>query len=212
MKLEEAYKLLVEDGVGDNYRYFAELYKLYNFKEEDDLKDYIDFILHEPVHWMRGFPAKLTTKPSFAKPKTALIKLLKKSEVGAALGESYTDRAYDVIWKTFKTEHEAILGGRRTMTTATVEGRSASDSDVGDAESLESYDSLPPVPTVFQNAHKRRQRGSAATMQPMVDVLEVQANPTEERIAFLKTLLSKFAETMPSPAIADAFRLLVERV
>jgi hypothetical protein len=219
MKLAEANKLLLEDGVADNNRYFTDLYKLYNFKEEDELKDYIDFILHEPVHWLRGFPAKLTSKPAFAKPKTAIIKLLKKSEVISALGQTYTENAYDVIWKTFKKEHDTIINERNTKTglaavpASTMPSSAASSMtgpDVGDTESLGSYESLPPVPTVCLNTQPSRRQMNVSKIQ----VLNPRNSDgsTEERVEFLKSLLYKFADTMPSPAIADAFRLLVERV
>jgi hypothetical protein len=201
MNLETAYNLLVEDGVADNHRYFAEVFKFYNFKNEDLLKDYIDFILHEPVHWMRGFPAKLTTKPAFAKPKTAVIKLLKKPSVIAELGQEYADRAHDAIWKTFKKEHEAILN-ERSATHA--DGHNDAQVDVGDSESLSSFETLPPVPTATVAVIKPL--GHPQQQRPVAE------NTDQERIAFLKTLLGKFAETMPNPAIADAFRLLVERV
>jgi hypothetical protein len=87
MKLVDAYNLLAEDGISDNCRYFSEVFKAFDFKDDDLLSDYIDFIVHEPVHWMEGFPVKLTTKTSFSKPKTAVIKLLKKGEVQTALGD-----------------------------------------------------------------------------------------------------------------------------
>lgn len=112
MRLVDAYNLLVDDGISDNHRYFAEVYKAFNYTDEDSLADYVDFIVHEPLHWMQGFPAKLTTKTSFSKPKTAIIKLLKKSQVQEDLGAEVADAAYTVIWNTFKKEHETLLKER----------------------------------------------------------------------------------------------------
>jgi hypothetical protein len=140
MRLLDAYNLLVEDGIADNHRYFAEVYKQFQFRDEDTLKDYIEFILHEPVHWMRGFPTKLTSKTSFSKPKTAIIKLLKKSAVMEDLGIELATQAHSVIWDTYKSSHEELLKERRGATDSESDSgavRGAVDVDVdvvGDAD------------------------------------------------------------------------------
>jgi hypothetical protein len=134
MLLSEAHTLLVEDGVADNHRYFVEMYKQFQFTDSQTLKDYLEFILHEPKLWMQGFPSKLTTKQAFGKPKTAIIKLLKKPEVVRDLGTEFVTKAHDVIWKTFKLEHESILRSR------------APTMQVDELESVGSYEI--PVPSV----------------------------------------------------------------
>jgi hypothetical protein len=107
MKLSEATQLLESHG-----RDFSEIYKLYNFKDDTDLKDYLDFIVHEPVEWMKGFPARWITKGSFGRPKTALVKLLKIDKVREEYTDSYTQRIYDVVWSTFKKHADDILSIR----------------------------------------------------------------------------------------------------
>jgi hypothetical protein len=112
MKLSEATHLLESHG-----RDFSEIYKLYNFKDDGDLKDYLDFIVHEPVEWMKGFPARWVTKGSFGRPKTALVKLLKLDKVREEYTESYTQRVYDVVWSTFKKHADDILSHRMQKNT-----------------------------------------------------------------------------------------------
>jgi hypothetical protein len=112
MKLSEATQLLESHG-----RDFSEIYKLYNFKDDTDLKDYLDFIVHEPVEWMKGFPARWVTKGSFGRPKTALVKLLKLDKVREEYTESYTQRIYDVVWSTFKKHADDILSHRMQKNT-----------------------------------------------------------------------------------------------
>ena len=107
MDLEKAQGLL-----GENSRYFVEVYKLYEFRENQLLKDYLDFVIHEPIEWIRGFPSKLRAKGSFAKPKAALIKLLKRPEVAAELGAAYVKQAHDTVWNTFKKHGDEILQAR----------------------------------------------------------------------------------------------------
>ena len=100
------------DVLGDASRFFVAVYEEFKFKETDLLKDYVDFILHEPVEWIKGFPLKLRTRLSFAKPKATLIRLLKVSAVIQSLGMGYCSKAHDVVWDTFKKHGDAILEAR----------------------------------------------------------------------------------------------------
>jgi hypothetical protein len=110
MLLSESVLLLGERG-----KYFSDVYKLYEYQDDQLLKDYLDFVIHEPVEWMRGFPVKMVTKGSFSKPKSALIKLLKQSEVIAALGDEYCKKVYDVVWSTFKKHADEIIASRNKI-------------------------------------------------------------------------------------------------
>lgn len=112
MKLSEATLILESHG-----RDFSEIYKLYNFKDDADLKEYLDFIVHEPAEWMKGFPARWITKGSFGRPKTALVKLLKLTKVREEYTEAYTQRVYDCVWSTFKKHADDILSHRMQKNT-----------------------------------------------------------------------------------------------
>jgi hypothetical protein len=107
MLLKDASPLL-----GANERYFTVVYEAFKYKGEDLLRTYIDFIVREPVEWIRGFPLKLRTRASFAKPKAAIIKLLKTGNVLEALGAEYCSNAHDVVWDTFKKHGDTILDAR----------------------------------------------------------------------------------------------------
>jgi len=112
MNLLEAQKRLAEDGVSDHYRYFVDTYRVHDFKEETLLKEYINFIIHEPLLWLQLFPAKLKSKPAFSKPKTAVLKLLRDVKVIDVLGVEYCDKAHDLIDKTYKQHHNDIVTKR----------------------------------------------------------------------------------------------------
>ena len=112
MNLLTAQKLLAEDGVSDHYRYFIDTYRVHDYKEDTLLKEYIDYITHEPLLWMQAFPAKLKSKPAFSKPKTAMLKLLKEAKVMEALGAEYCEKAHDVIDKTYKQHGHDIVTKR----------------------------------------------------------------------------------------------------
>jgi hypothetical protein len=97
MKLEDAYTLLESQG-----RIMAEVAKHYNWKDDADLKEYTDFILHEPIQWMKGYPVKYAQESQFGKPKTALVKLLKNETVQAEYGIEYTSTVREAVWKAYK--------------------------------------------------------------------------------------------------------------
>jgi hypothetical protein len=107
MKLSECTTLL-----GDSGRYFSAVYEEFKFKDDDHLKDYLDFVLHEPVEWIKGFPLKLRTRLSFAKPKAAVIRLLKTPEILTELSAAYCSQAHDIVWDTFKKHGDEILEAR----------------------------------------------------------------------------------------------------
>jgi hypothetical protein len=113
MKIIEAHKLLSEDGVADHARYFNDLYKQHEFKETEELKQYFDFVLHEPVLWLKSFPSKLRSKPAFSKPKTAILKLLRSPEVISVYGKSFCENAHEVIDSVYKKNVDAILETRK---------------------------------------------------------------------------------------------------
>lgn len=115
MKLKDVAAVL-----GANTRFFSVVYEGFKFKDEDLLRDYIDFILHEPVEWLRGFPLKLRTGASFAKPKAALIKVLKAATVVEVLGASYCLNARTVVWDTFKKHADTVLNAREKGEAASV--------------------------------------------------------------------------------------------
>lgn len=99
--------------LGDQGRFFSEVYKHFQYLDEQLLKDYLDFVIHEPKEWLKGFPSKLTKPGTFAKPKTALIKLLKHPDVKAVLDEAYLTKVHDIVWQTFKSQADTILHARQ---------------------------------------------------------------------------------------------------
>lgn len=98
--------------LGQQSRDFSEVYKLYDFKDDASLVSYLDFIVHEPVAWLEGFPSRFITKAAFNKPKAAVIKLLKQPEVLEALGQEYVVKIHDIVWSSFKKHADQIVSKR----------------------------------------------------------------------------------------------------
>jgi hypothetical protein len=195
MKLKDAYVLLHESVNADHHRNFAMIFKHYNFDEDAELKDYLDFVESETLEWYKGFPNGFLTKEQLGKPKTALIKLLKMEDVKTALGAEYVAKVHKTVWDTFKHNVDLIVQER--MQKATVVSRS------------------PPPP---QESSLSSEDFECTGVYRIVPLQPKQPEPSKtddqgcaERIQLLKDVLSKMAETLPAGA-CDAVRLLVSRV
>ena len=135
-----------------NARAFAEVYKIYNYKDEDDLRAYCDFVTHEPVEWMRGFPAAWKSVGLFSKPRAAFHRLLRASAVVEELGAEYCENVHTVIWNAFKGHMDAILekraGAAKKPAAAAAATESVDSDSESDALTAESIDLIQPVPCV----------------------------------------------------------------
>lgn len=195
MKLTEAAELC-----DANSRAFAEVYKIYNFKDDDDLRGYCEFVIHEPVEWMRGFPAKWVSAGNFGRLRAAFHKLTKHSTVVTALGPEFCHHVHEIVWDAFKTHMDGILEKRLAKPPAAnilqafgeepleSESDSESDSDIqSDAESL------PPVNTVVfaGNPNKDYKRKYSATMTVLKSLLSAEGDENARLRAALLTLLSE---------------------
>jgi hypothetical protein len=215
MRLIDAYNLLVEDGVSDNHRYFSEVYKFYGFSDDTLLKDYLSFVSNEPLEWLKGLPSKLATKPTFSKPKTAIVKLLKKDAVKSAVGEDFAEQVHAKVWDTYKRESAKILEERE---------KKFAQKTVVDHFETTSYESLPvptrpmslisyqevPTPPVKTTSLPTHPTHPTEPAPPTITVEDMTLS-NDERVVILKQVILKLAETLPS-SVCDAFSLLLERV
>ncbi len=203
MNLEQAAQLL--QGEGDHARFFELTYKIYKFTGEHTLQEYLEFVDHDTVEWMRGFPANLNVKVKFAKPKTALIKLLKKPEVAAALGDTFVKQVHQKVWDTFKQQGDAVLAERcKEPHIEVVESEAHTYDESIEAESVGS-EILEEVPTLLWRSRQSKQsKQSCQTQQNQHQSVRTD----EERIILLKSALTAMAELLPAGA-SDAFCQLV---
>jgi hypothetical protein len=187
MKLSDAAQLCEA-----NSRAFIDVYKHYNFKDEDTLKDYCDFVIHEPVEWMRGFPAAWKSVGLFSKPRAAFHRLLKQTVVIEELTEAYCENVHSVVWNSFKTHMNAILekrnGAAATVVAANVVEEaeddnqsviSSAESDALTAESFHSDEIIHPVPPVPTASNKKRpqQLQSQQQQQPPRNTIAYTVQP-----------------------------------
>lgn len=182
MKLSDAAALL-----GANERYFTVVYEAFKFKDDTTLRDYIDFILHEPVEWIRGFPLKLKTRASFAKPKASLIKLLKTGPVLEALSTDYCSNAHAVVWEAFKKHADDILDAREKagLIGEEVMNELVEDGAKATAEALWT-DSIEEITDIS---------GAAVTVPTPVAVVTTPAhNPWERKYRILRSVVSSLLQ------------------
>jgi hypothetical protein len=189
-----------------NARYFTEVYKLFNYKDDDDLRAYCEFVIHEPVEWMRGFPAKWKTSSNFGRVRAAFHKLMKADAVESDLGADFCHRVHEIVWETFKEHMDAVLEKRNKGSTAAPPSAStktkasdpvisiletfgddaasdilsAPDSD-NDSDSLDA-ESLPPPPPVPEHKPKN----TVKLTKPPLDY----KHKYESALGVLKALLS----------------------
>jgi hypothetical protein len=128
---------------------FKEVYRLFNFNDDDELKDYCDFVLHEPVEWMRGFPASWKSTTMFSKPRAAFHKLMKSDAVVQDLGAAYCENVHNVVWKSFKEHMTAILEKRNNnLISSEIIHCNDDESVCSEKLSTTSIEELHPVPHV----------------------------------------------------------------
>jgi hypothetical protein len=133
-----------------NNRAFTEVYKIYNYKDDDMLRAYTDFVIHEPVEWMRGFPAAWKSSTMFSKPRAAFHRLLRTPAVVSELGEAYCTQVHDIIWNAFKNNMNSILEKRGASNdNLSVSKKSSTTHLTAESVSGQSDDeALPPCPHV----------------------------------------------------------------
>lgn len=204
MKLKDAYALLHENGSSDHHRNFAAVFKHYKFNEDGNLKDYLDFVESETLEWFRGLPIGFLTKEQLAKPKTALIKLLKLQNVKDALGAEYVAKVHKKVWDTFKHNGESIAIERLARSIPDEEPATWAQQTQETALSTEDFECTGVYRIVPLQPEQTKQSKPS------------EPKPTEqktdaERIQLLKDVLSVMAATLPAGA-SDAVRLLVSHV
>jgi len=198
MKLKEAAALL-----GANERYFTVVYEAFKFADEELVRNYIDFVVREPIEWIKGFPLKLKTRPSFAKPKAALIKLLKTKEIQDHLGAEYCSKAHDIVWDTFKKHGDDILNARVKI--------SDSGSCTGDDEEVvEEKNEL-----IMEEAHVGgddiEEVADISSAGAPIPVINTPVNPWERKYRILKSVVLSMLNDYyrEKIGIAEAIQILL---
>lgn len=173
MKISDASFLL--EGLS---RYFTDVYKAFEYTDGADLRDYLEFVIHEPTEWMRGFPAKWKSAATFYRPRAAFHKLLKHSAVIAELGAEYCDTVDGILWRAFKEDGPKILekrGGSVEGAAKAVE-KTTEGSVVSDKPLLEIVDDVASITSVVSRHSVRRMKKENVIIAcPVIPVQQSQS-------------------------------------
>lgn len=152
-------------------RSFCEVYKQYEYKDDDNLRDYLDFVIHEPSEWLRGFPTQWKTKIQFTHVRAAFHKLLKSGDIINELGEKYCNTVHEIIWGTFKKDLEGVLEKRNSNTTI----------QVSDTKNEIVYE----YKCDYDSDHGQSIEYAQSTCQPFTNVWEVKYGILEKMLSEL---------------------------
>lgn len=114
LTLGQAYELLLcpNQKSNDIPLKFKETYEHFGYKHDDLLTRFVNLIYDEPIAWLNALPDKYKSVSSLAKPKTAVLNLLKKEEVKHAVGEALCTDACNKLDAAFKANKDKISAAR----------------------------------------------------------------------------------------------------
>lgn len=114
LTLLQAFELLAKNTKESNDipMKFKETYTNMTLNDGDQLKRLLNAIKEDPLEWIKGLPSTYVSDSTLAKPKTAILNLLKKKEAIDAYGKEYCDAIHDNLKKTF-TKHKHKISATR---------------------------------------------------------------------------------------------------
>jgi len=113
MDIQETYTFIENNFTQKNLKTFKKQIALFKVEPTDKLKEYLDFILNDPVHWLSSFPDDLTCKSAFHQYKEPIYKLLKDAKLHEDYGENYCVNLMNTIKQAFKINCQDIIDNRK---------------------------------------------------------------------------------------------------
>lgn len=121
MNLTQTYDLLLTLPSGrENASVFKTTYEHYQFKNDENLKAYLEFIKDNTIEWFSEMPERWKSLTQLSKPKTALIKLLKNEEIAKEVGDEYAQELITTINGTWKKYMHDLSDSRQKSITNSV--------------------------------------------------------------------------------------------
>lgn len=113
MDIQEAYTFIENNFTKKNLQTFKKQTALFKVEPTTKLKEYLDFIHNDPVHWLSSFPDDLTCKSAFHQYKEPIYKLLKDAKLHEDYGENYCINLMNTIKQAFKINCQDIIDNRK---------------------------------------------------------------------------------------------------
>jgi hypothetical protein len=114
LSIESALSLITD---ANHQKYLRATCRHVRINEQRTLADMIETIVNDPREWFHAFPKELKAASALAKPKTAVLTLLRHDTVRRVYGDEYCDRnlmAIDTAWKKHKNEVIASRADNRS--------------------------------------------------------------------------------------------------
>lgn len=146
MNIQETSAFLTENSKPIINDYFQKQIRIFNLNTTSPLKDYLDFINSDPVHWFNSLPTDLQSKSAFHKYKEPIYKLLKHTKIHELYGKDYCDTIINNMKQAFITTCQSLIDQRKTtkqsisIADTTSETDSIHESDIIDTNIPEPID------------------------------------------------------------------------
>lgn len=114
MNIQETYTFLDNNFSKIVLEYFKKQVSLFKVEPTSKLKDYLDFIDSDPVHWLNSLPNDIQCKSAFHKYKEPIYKLIKHTKLHEDYGENYCSTILTNIKQAFSSNCQDIIDKRKT--------------------------------------------------------------------------------------------------
>lgn len=159
MNIQETSAFLTENSKPIINDYFQKQCRIFNLNSTSPLKDYLDFINSDPVHWFNSLPTDLQSKSAFHKYKEPIYKLLKHTKIHELYGNDYCDTIINNMKQAFITTCQSLIDDRKktkqtiSIADTTSETDSIHESDIIDTDIPEPIDIIQQSETFSKEYH-----------------------------------------------------------
>lgn len=119
MDIQQTYAFLESNYPKIILEYFKKQIVLFQVNPSSKLKDYLDFINNNAVHWLQSLP-DVQSKSGFHKYKDPIYKLIKHNKLYEDYGENYCATLLNTMKQAFTNECQRIIDERKALKTTHV--------------------------------------------------------------------------------------------
>jgi hypothetical protein len=194
MDIQQAYAFLDNNFKPIILDYFKKQIVLFKVEHTSQLKDYLDFINNDPVHWLSSLPDDLTCKSAFHKYKEPIYKLIKHTKLHEDYGENYCVNLMNNIKQAFTINCQDIIDKRKNskkpVEIITFDDSSSSETESDDGSELDITKLVPAKETNkidIQNSNIQNNNETQYQLKLLQDKLDMQEKYYESILEYYKT-------------------------
>jgi len=112
--LSQALQWMKDNRSYDNRRWFEQVYRCQDWKDEDELKDYLNYIKLNTFDWFKKTPAEWIAEKTLKNAMTGINSLLKNSDhVKTIIGEKECEQIIKNMSTTLNTKSQDIINYKK---------------------------------------------------------------------------------------------------